>query len=714
MGMRTLAPKPTIEIGVAPTEDKVLTRPLPGWINVPNFLWLAAILLAIGSAVYLLVARPVTLKTWDTDNLTNAVSDKNDYQLDRPETDPAGRRFVWSKTGKSLFIVPASTVSSRPVKITIRARGASAAGGPVNSTKISANGLPIGEMKFKAGQADFQDFSFTFVPAYTDDHRIRLVFETPAWKPPGDPRELGFMLQAVTVDVSEVWSPLLRPGRGWLIWLLPGLVALILLVKIGQLRVLKAGQAGAIIGYAAVALTLGAAGLMALWLLLVARVGYNGELNLDLYWLYAAASLYLTIFFGWLAFAGWSFGAPGRPTLFGLVNAKTINWRANHPMITAYVAIVAFNLALSAIFVGKLVLESGSIAPTFRYWDGPEYVVIANNFYDPQEPLLAIPDFGQHSPFYWGAHFPGFSLALMLARPLVGWLFAPLLVNFLASTAFAGVFYRLVRDFGYARHPLWLALAALVLPVRWLIYHNVGGSEPLFMFFEVLTIYWFKKEKYWLAGLAGFGAVLTRPPGMFLWAGLVAFLVFEAALKTWNSQGLSLPKFLALFNWRAFGALLLLPLGLITTFGIFAWRYGDFLAYFKITENVTHVGLIPFPTLMSGLFESPALILTYLLEAIGLIALWRQRRFDIFWVSFAAFFYTLFLLHSDVLRYSIPFFALAVLLPFADYLSGKVARWLAAPMVIALLFYSWGVLNRNLAGLDTFAMMQEILQIRIR
>jgi hypothetical protein len=234
------------------------------------------------------------------------------------------------------------------------------------------------------------------------------------------------------------------------------------------------------------------------------------------------------------------------------------------------------------------------------------------------------------------------------------------------------------------------------------------------MLCELLAVYWFKKERYWLAGLAGFGAVFTRPPGLFLWIGFMLFLLFEAGVKTWNAHGLSLAKLLAAINWRAFIALLLIPVGLIAVFAIYGWRYGDFLAYFKITENVTHVEVIPFPTLLTGLFESPALIFSYVLETIGLVFLWRQGRFDLFWIGGASFFYTLFLLHSDVLRYSIPFFALVVLIPFADYFSGKVARWLAAPVLLALFFYSWGVLNRNLAGLDTFEMMKSILQIKLK
>lgn len=706
--MQTLEPQAASK-SVPLEEDKLLTRPLPGWLNVPNFLWLIGTLLALATLTYLLMARPVTVKTWDADNLTNAVEEKNDYRIFGAETDTGGRRFAWTGP-KALFIVPASSYTNRPIKITVRARGASAGGGPVNVTRVKANGVPLGEIRPIPGAAQFQDFAFTLNPAYRDDRRVYLEFETPGWQPPGDRRgELGFALQAVTVDLGEVWSPLLRPGRVELAWALAGLALLLLALKVAQWRMATGNR---LMSWGGVGLAGLAAALSLLWFGLVARVGYNGELNEHIYWLYAAGSLYLAAFFGWLAIAGWPIG---KNPLLDTLTIRTQARREAHPVLTAGITIFFFNLAISGLFVGKIVLESGSLGPVFRYLDGPEYVVIANNFYDLKEPLLRISDFGAHSPFYWGAHFPGFSVALMLVKPFVGWIAAPLLVNFVASTLFAWVFYLLVRDFNYARHPLWLSLVALVLPVRWLIYHNVGSSEPLFMLFQILSVYWFKKERYWLAGLAGFGAVFTRPPGLFLWGGLMLLLLFEAAVKTWNTYGFSLPKLLSSFNWRAFGPLLLIPLGVVAVFGIYAWRYDDFWAYFKIEENVTHVGLLPLPTLLTGRFESPALILMYILQVAGLIMLWRQRRFDLFWVSFGAFFYTVFLTHSDVLRYSIPFFALAVLIPFAEYASGKLARWLAGPVLVAILFYSWGFFTLNpfqLLTVESFEEMKRILQIK--
>ncbi len=712
--MRTVQEQP-VPVDSTTGEKTLLTRPFPAWLNESNLLWTLASLAAVLAGLYLLVARPVQIKTWQADQLTTAVEQKNDYQLYPLETDPAGQLYHWTYPSKALFVAPITTHNNHQLKITIRARGASAAGGPVKATTVTANEVVIGQFTPAAGKVEFQDFSFSFTPAYRDDNLLRLTFDTPAWKPKTDNRQLGFALQSVTVDLQEIWSPLQKPSRIWLIWLLPGLALVVVVAKVAQRRTFKSGQVRSLLGYLATSCCLGIAVLMSFFLLALFRLGYNGLINQTFYWAYSICSIYLAVFALWVALVGLSLNSQTGLTLWQMLDQRSRSWRAAHPVWLAAAVIFLFNLILTLVFAAKVIMENGSPAPIFRYLDGPEYILIAHGFYDRQDALLQIIDFGQHSTYYWGAHFPLFPLALMTVQPLVGWLWSPLVVNFLASTGFAFVFYRLVRDFNYTQHPLWLALIALVLPVRWLIYHNVGSSEPIFMLFEVLSIYFFKKERYWLAGIAGVGAVFSRPPGIFLWFGLMLCLLFEAALKSWNESRFSLPDLLKRFNWRAFGPLLLLPLGLLGVFGVYGWRYGDFLAYFKITENVTHVGWLPFPTMLRGDdFNSPAVIYTYILCAVGLVVLWRQRRFDLFWVGLAAYLYTLFLLHSDVLRYSIPFFALIVLIPFANLLSGKVARYLSLPVIVALFFYSWGQLVRNLAGLDTFDAMRDILQIIIK
>ena len=680
--------------------------------RLDRVLWVVGMGLAVLASLYLLLSRPQTATTWQADALNTAPL--NGTNLYGPETDGSGQRFVWTQPAGVTLLLPVVSQNGRSLTITVRARGVSAAGGPHTTTAVTVNDQLVGEIKPVAGKAEFQDFSFTFVPAYRDNHALSLTFDSPTWKPKNDNRALGVALQAVSVDLQTVWSPLMGSGRPALLWILPGLVILAIIVRWLGRNLAGWRRWANLLG---LGLLVVAACVPAFWLALLSRVGYNGLLNDNFFWLEAACALYLTVFLVGFALTRWT-TFTNDTSLLRWADHKTRPWRQLHPSLTALAAIFGFNLALSLLFVGKIAIENNGLVQLFRYWDNPEYIVIAHGFYDTKDALLGISFFHHNSFFYWTAHFPGFPLLLMVVQPVVGWLWASLLINFGVSTAFAWVFYRLVRDFGYARHPLWLSLVALVLPIRWIVYHNVGASEPLFMLCEVVSLYCFKKERYWLAGLAGAGALFCRPPGLFLWIGFMLFLVAEAVTRTWPTFAAGGRPSLAIlvrnFNWRAFGPLLLIPLALVGVFGLFAWRYGDFLAYFKITENVTHVIPAPFPTLSTGMMDSPGLLYTYIIEAVGLVFLWRQGRFDLFWVGLASFGYTLFLFHEDVLRYSIPFFALIVIIPFADYLSGRVARWLAAPVLLALLLYSWGVLHGNLMNIPTFEAMKNILPLNLK
>ncbi len=652
-----------------------------------------AILLAITACGALLLLKPVTRADYSASNLTEMVPDKLDYGIYPVERDGSGQTFRWLNEDAKL-IFPAN--SKPPVKITLRLRGATAANGPSLPTTVLIDGIEIG--KITPGN-DFQDYSFTLAPPYNDKHRLNLeLVSKPGWKPKGDNRLLTNMIQGVSLDISEAWSPVLRPGRAGIIWLLPVLALLTAALALGA-RFYR------VLGYGSV-LASGAAGLlMLIWLAFLARVSYNGELNKTVFWGWVASSAYLAAFFGWLALEGLSWGSGPDSSLWRRLKLRFSPLVLAHPLLAALTGLVAVNFAFTAFFYAKIFFEAGSLDPVVRYLDGPEYIFIANGFYDRADPLLVIPDFRQHSPFYWTAHFPGYPLVLRLFWLVVGWQAAGPLVNFLASSLFAFVFWLLLKEFRYTPHPFWLASAALVLPLRWLIYHSVGASEPLMLLFELLSLYFFKKDRYWLAGLSGAAALFVRPPGIFLWLGYMLFFAWEALYRMWQEG-----KFdLTYVKWRALPGLALIPLSLGLIFGIYAWRYGDFLAYFHISEEVKHLGLFPLPSLAAGADSGAGFFYFYLIEAAGLVLLWRQGRRDLFWVGLTAFGYTLFLVHNDILRYSLPAFPLIVAIPFAPYLTGKAARWLAGPVLLGVYLYSWGVFNLNLAGLDTWQMMRDVL-----
>jgi hypothetical protein len=190
----------------------------------------------------------------------------------------------------------------------------------------------------------------------------------------------------------------------------------------------------------------------------------------------------------------------------------------------------------------------------------------------------------------------------------------------------------------------------------------------------------------------------------------IAWEAFERSRKLPYLSGQNLLRRLVVnFEWRALLYLTSLPLALLAVFGLFGWRYGDFLAYLHIPEDVKH--LYPFPLLSMDVSvgRSEGNFYNYLLEAAGLVLLWRERRFDLFWVGLAFTLPTVFLLHDDILRYSLPAFPLVLLIPFARVLESKPARWLAPLALLGVLIYSWSQLSLNLVDQDTWRQMLQIL-----
>lgn len=78
-------------------------------------------------------------------------------------------------------------------------------------------------------------------------------------------------------------------------------------------------------------------------------------------------------------------------------------------------------------------------------------------------------------------------------------------------------------------------------------------TEGLFLLWAVACFYWARRQKWWLAGLAGGLAALTRQQGVFL--------LLPLAWELWESAGRNLPQ--ALRNPRRWLALGLIPAGLL-------------------------------------------------------------------------------------------------------------------------------------------------------
>lgn len=558
-------------------------------------------------------------------------------------------------------------------------------------------------------------------------------------RPPSDNPELNlrfdapepFQLSGLSLELAEQWQPIFsQDSDQLLLWaaILLGLLLLLGIItnrtSVGQgpssniARLWARDQARISLGWLALPLVIAVATLLIIRLGLLVSVGPSGEMNAVIFWGWLGGMVYLVVF-------GLVFGIAGVPVTRGQSLARIfIGWERplarRYPFGAALVVLTVFNAVLTGLFFGVVALQNYGFDNLARFWDAPEYLVIAHSLYDPKDPLLQqVPFFAAKSTVYWAAHFPLYPVIVRLFAEVFGYIPALFIPNFLLGVGFAVALYRFLKDFGYSRHPLWLAVLALFLPLRWLIYHSTGASEAATLFFLVLAFYQFKRERYWWAGIWGAAVVLTRPNGIFLYLGFGLFLAWQAfeyarsSGETPNEEGSSnrdwLVRWWRGFNWRAALALSPMPLALLAVFGLFAWRYGDFLAYLHIPESVTHVYPVPLLSMDVNVGRSEGDFYYYILEVAGLALLWRSRRFDLFWVGLAFMLPTVFMLHDDILRYSLPAFPFVLLIPFAFALESKLARWLAPLALLGVLIYSWSQLNTNLASLDTWRTMLPIL-----
>jgi len=321
----------------------------------------------------------------------------------------------------------------------------------------------------------------------------------------------------------------------------------------------------------------------------------------------------------------------------------------------------------------------------FKNYDGPNYIVIAKTWYEKTQiaKLFSLP-----IPLeYYPAHFPGYPLTIAFLD-----LFMPGPWAMLASTLIFTIlatltFYIFIFKFKLSQNPFWLSLIFLVLPARWVAVKAVGSPEPLFIFAILASFYFFKsafdkvennlisKKKIpfldlFLAGIFGALAQITKTPGILLFVGYLIYLVFF--------QKKHLSKILLL---------LLIPLSILPVFWFYKIKTGDFLAYFHSGDNF-HLVFPPYQAFSQnrswlGDFWREDLIWQYLLGALTVILLIKQKHYDL--ASFAGVFFaaTLFVAHRDLARYSLPLvsFSLIAFDKFIQKKEFKIALFIILPAI---------------------------------
>jgi len=347
----------------------------------------------------------------------------------------------------------------------------------------------------------------------------------------------------------------------------------------------------------------------------------------------------------------------------------------------------------------KIALPQEGMATIMKNFDGLYYIVASKSFYSP-EFITSNFSFGLPA-IYYAAHFPLYPFLIKLFSYPLGYLWSMISIPLIASILSGFVFYLFVKEFKYSKYPLWLTTVFLLFPARWLIVRSVGSPEPLLILFLITAFYFFKKKNYWLAGLFGGLAQLTKPPGFLIFGAFATYLIYE------NWQGIKTHFFNQIIKIikKAY-PLLIIPLTIVGIFSLYKFSYGNFWAYFQSGDNI-HLFWPPFQIFNAtshwvGTFWLEEIIYVYFLGALGVVYLFKQKRIDL--AIFASIFFltTLFISHRDIARYSLPLMPFLII-AFEPLLVKKEFKIAFAVIIIPIFLYAINFIANNTAPIADWA-----------
>jgi Gpi18-like mannosyltransferase len=364
-------------------------------------------------------------------------------------------------------------------------------------------------------------------------------------------------------------------------------------------------------------------------------------------------------------------------------------------ILIALVSLLVFWLpfALKATTFWGIDFQGSSMQTIVTNFDGINFLVVAKSLYDPHVIEIDYASIlsGRHN-LYFSAHYPGFPLLVGAFDSFLSGPNALLAAIVLSNALLASALYLF---FAYIapqqKTALFLTTLALFLPARMLSVRGVGSNEPLFIFFILTSLLASIKGKPWLAGLLGSASVLTRSPGILLFAAYMLPLIQDL----WHKRRIV---------WASYVPYFLIPAALLGLWFYYGVVFGDFFAYFKVGGNIN----LHFPPFLvfgshfdwvSGMWLED-IIYTYLAYGIGLVLFWQnlvRSRPALKVVGYFGFIYLsmlAFVVHRDLARYALPLAPLA-LAGYAPYLQHKYVRYGLIVLLVPIFLYAWNFVLHN-------------------
>jgi 4-amino-4-deoxy-L-arabinose transferase-like glycosyltransferase len=243
----------------------------------------------------------------------------------------------------------------------------------------------------------------------------------------------------------------------------------------------------------------------------------------------------------------------------------------------AKLAILGFGVFAATVIAGQqLGPGPAGFLQIWNYWDAPHYLDLAVLGYRATDPGVETIEGYQRA-------FPGDLPLYIVFFPLFPWLVGavntllhePLVSAFIVSTVaslfVAPLLYRLVRADEGPRAALLAAWFLLIFPTAYFL--HIGYTESLFLALVLGSFLAARTDRWWLAGLLGGLAALTRVNGLVL----IPALATDAWL-AWDSD----PRHRIRAEWLAIG---LVAVGFGGYLALNQIVYGDAFAFLQIQRE---------------------------------------------------------------------------------------------------------------------------------
>jgi hypothetical protein len=342
---------------------------------------------------------------------------------------------------------------------------------------------------------------------------------------------------------------------------------------------------------------------------------------------------------------------------------------------------------LSTLAVWFATILSGPFDSVVSYWDGPNYVYAAITLYDISNDNPWTKAF-RYQPSYFACHLPGFPLLIRAwAFFTVGnYYIADLLAILTSGLLLSYSFRRVLLAYRCVFHPTYTTILLAFMPMRLVIYHSVGASEPLYLAVTCLALVFFKFDKFTPMLICVWYCCITRIEGMAVGAAIGAAYLLSLRIK--EALGMFL-TFLA-------------PMSMMV---LHRAMFGDAFAYIKFNRDRQGLfGWPPFIEVLQG--RARTIDAGYLHSFLdfypfyvfgGLLMLPIAGPVGIFACGHLA--YVALLRHMDLFRYALPAAVFCLLIGYDrlwTHRLGFSACVAIAPFyIVEMMLYASGQIHSN-------------------